>query len=436
MRSDGLPSGIRRRHARSCPAIETDNMDVCSCRPSYQAQAGPRRARQTRTWPTLTAAKSWKRDIDRAFERGELTAGRVPRLRDAAEDWLRKAEAGVSLARGDKPYRPSTLRGYRRALEQHLYPALGDHRLDRVTRGELNALVQTLQATGAAAQTVKNVIVPLRALYRNALDLEQVVGNPTVGMRVPAGSGRRMRVLAPADIEPLLGLLAPEDRALWATAVYAGLRRGELMALPWSEVDLAAGTITVRWSYDAPSRTTGLVKSIAGQDRKLPVIAALHDHLVLHRQRAGARPHGLVFARGQLAGANRGHRGPLEAPFSDSTVGQRARKRWIDAGFAPVTLHDCRHTFASLMIAASAQAGTFNPKLIQQLLGHASIQQTYDRYGHLFPGAEQEAAGHLDRFLEGVAAAASVPIPSVTSDAARAGDRQVCVQRGEVRRTR
>lgn len=435
-RGDGLPAGIRRRHARACPAIDSDDLGVCRCRPAYQAQAGPRRGRQTKTHSTLAAARSWKRDVERAFEAGELSGDRAPRLRAAGDVWLEKAEAGIALARGDKPYRPSTLRGYRRAMEQHLYPALGDHRLDAISRGELNQLVQELQATGAAAQTVKNVVVPLRALYRDALDLGHVVGNPTVGVRVPAGSGRRMRFLSPGEIVPLLDALAAEDRALWATAIYAGLRRGELMALPWSEVDLAAGTITVRWSYDAPSGTMGQVKSAAGQDRKVPVIAALHDHLVEHRQRAGARPRGLVFARGALAAANRGHRGPLDAPFSDSTVGQRARTRWTNVGVVPVTLHDCRHTFASLMIAASAAAGEFNPKLIQQLLGHASIQQTYDRYGHLFPGAEQEAGRHLDRFLEGVAAAADTPIPSVTSEIVAVGERPVCVPRGEVRRVR
>jgi integrase len=474
MASGDLPAGVRRRHARGCPAAATDDLAVCRCRPSYQAQAGPRRARLTRTLPTLAAARSWKRDTDRAFERGELTGRRAPTVRDAALAWLAAAEQGVALARGDQPYRPSTLRGYRRCMEAELFPVLGTRRLDRVARRDLGELVMALAARGLAASTIRNVVIPLRALYRHAIYLEQVTVNPTVGLKVPAGSGRRMNVLAPAEIPGALAALDRLDRPLWATAIFAGLRRGELMALRWCDVDLAAGVIRVELSYDPAGRRTGPVKSEAGQGRRIPVTGGLRDLLVEHRQRADARAHGLVFARGSLGGARRGHRGPPDGPFSDQAVGERARRAWARAGVRPVGLHDCRHTFASLAIAAMAQAGTFNPKAIQSMLGHASIQQTYDRYGHLFPGAEEEAGRMLDRFLTGstgageLAAAAArlvgllddadpqatLPmvtdlqgqlaswldrwsaLPSVTVAGAPSYDRQVVVQRADARRVR
>ena len=65
-------------------------------------------------------------------------------------------------------------------------------------------------------------------------------------------------------------------------------------------------------------------------------------------------------------------------PFVPSTVRTRARAAWKAAGLEPITLHECRHTFASLMIAAGE-----NPKAIQTFMGHATIQMTFDRYGHL-----------------------------------------------------
>ena len=399
---DVLPPGITRRHARSCPAYKTDDMDICRCRPSYPAVAGPRKARKTKTHRTLAAAKTWKRDMDRAFERGERTIERAPRLRDAAEAWLDAAEKGIALARGDKPYKPSTLRGYRRCMENELYRELGGDRLDAITRGRLNQFVQGLQARGLAAQTVKNVVIPLRALYRHAHDLDQVkvTINPTRGVRVPGGSGKRLRFATPEEIGPQLAALHEKDRPLWATAIYAGLRRGELMALRWADVDLAAGVIRVELNYDPGEKEMVETKSTAG-DRKVPICGALREHLLVHRQRAGARPTGLVFARASLGGHCR--RASRHEPFSDGTIGARAKKVWNNAGVRHLTLHDCRHTFASLMIAAMAAAGTFNPKTIQTMLGHASIQQTYDRYGHLFPGAEEEAARMLDDFLEGFA---------------------------------
>jgi integrase len=73
----------------------------------------------------------------------------------------------------------------------------------------------------------------------------------------------------------------------------------------------------------------------------------------------------------------------------------RARAVWIAADLQPITLHECRHTYASLMIAAGV-----NAKALSTYLGHASITVTLDRYGHLLPGNEREAAGRLDRYLD------------------------------------
>lgn len=400
----GLPPGIRRRHKSDCPTAATDDMEACRCPrgwPHYQAQAGPRAGRQTKTMHSLAAAKTWKRDVEQAYARGERFAHRPPRLREAAEAWLEGAMAGVILARGDKPYKPSTLRGYRRCLEVEVLPVFGSARLDEIKKGELSELVMSLSRRGVGASTVRNIVVPLRAVYRHAIDLDHVPAalNPTRGIRVPAGSGRRQRVAAAAEIERLLAALDLRDRPLWATAIYAGLRRGELMALRWADVDLAAGVIRVELNYDPGAKQMVSVKSLAGQDRKVPICAALRDELLAHRQRAGGRARGLVFARGSLAIAARGNNGAPHRPFGDQSVVQRANRMWAKAGVAPIGLHDCRHTFASLTIDAMAAAATFNPKLLQSVLGHASIQQTYDRYGHLFPGAERELGRMLDHLL-------------------------------------
>ena len=78
---------------------------------------------------------------------------------------------------------------------------------------------------------------------------------------------------------------------------------------------------------------------------------------------------------------------------------ERVRKRpltaWRRAGLAPIGLHECRHTFASLLIAAGV-----NAKAITAYLGHASIQTTFDLYGHLMPGNEDEAVALVDAYLE------------------------------------
>ncbi len=116
--------------------------------------------------------------------------------------------------------------------------------------------------------------------------------------------------------------------------------------------------------------------------RTVPIPSVLRGHLVEQRIRT-ADPDGRVFGAGSQ-------------PFSPTRVRDRAAKAWGRAECAPITLHEARHTFASLMIAAGV-----NAKALSTYMGHANIGITLDRYGHLMPGNEAEAAGLLDAYLEG-----------------------------------
>lgn len=82
--------------------------------------------------------------------------------------------------------------------------------------------------------------------------------------------------------------------------------------------------------------------------------------------------------------------------FNPTTITNRARTAWKATKLEGLTLHDCRHSYASLMIDAGA-----NPKALSTYMGHSSITITMDRYGHLMPGNESEAAERFDRYLDG-----------------------------------
>jgi integrase len=86
------------------------------------------------------------------------------------------------------------------------------------------------------------------------------------------------------------------------------------------------------------------------------------------------------------------------------TVNHRAQRTWRRAGLDPIGLHECRHTFASFMIAAGV-----NAKTLSVYMGHASVTITFDLYGHLMPGNEQEAARLLDAYLQRSTRAAGKP---------------------------
>jgi len=143
----------------------------------------------------------------------------------------------------------------------------------------------------------------------------------------------------------------------------------------------------VKRAWDPKSRVLVEPKTRAGT-RAVPIAAVLRAHLLEHRLRSG-RAEGLVFG------------GSGDVPFDASALAARAATAWRQAGLVPITLHEARHTFASLMIAAGV-----NAKALSTYMGHSSVTITLDRYGHLFPGNESEAAGLLDAYLDGAQAAA------------------------------
>jgi len=97
--------------------------------------------------------------------------------------------------------------------------------------GTLRAPSKVTLRQGSGASTIRNTIVPLQAIFRRALSRNGITVNPALGLELPAVTGRRERMPDPAEAERLLEALPDADRPLWATAMYAGLRRGELLAL-------------------------------------------------------------------------------------------------------------------------------------------------------------------------------------------------------------
>jgi integrase len=264
--------GITERHARSCTA------SPCTCTPTFKAQVFDARVgkRITKTFSTITAARQWRQDAASAIRAGTLTADRGPTVQDAAEGWLTVARAGVARNRSGEPYKPSALRGYEQNLRKRVLPVLGHERLREVTLPQLQRLVDRLAAEGHAPATITATITPLRAIYRRARQLGDVHTNPMSGISVPSVNRRQERFATVEQIEAMLAqLAATKDRALWATAIYAGLRRGELMALRREDIDLAAGVIHVRRGWD---QEVGEVtpKSAQGR-RRVPIPAALRQ---------------------------------------------------------------------------------------------------------------------------------------------------------------
>ena len=352
---------------------------------TYRGTARDKRTgRQLRgPWtPNLAEARAWRVDALARLQDGRLSGNRGPTVRETATEFIEGIRTGAVCNRSGHAYKPSAIRGYERELRGRIVPAFGASRLGELTLPDVQRWADTLAAEGLAPSTVRNVVTALRALYGWALPRGMAQANPTAGLRLPTGGQSRDRIASPAEASRLIAALPPRDQAALGLAVYGGLRLGEVLALEWSAIDLSARTLRVVRSWDHGAHEFVAPKSKAGT-RAVPILdrlaLLLSDHRVLTNQGDG-----LLFP-GRAA----------EAPVSHNALRDRMARAWEAASLEPLGFHEARHTFASCMIGAGV-----NAKALSTYMGHGAIAITFDRYGHMMPGSEEEARGLADAYLE------------------------------------
>lgn len=422
MRKKPTHTGIRVRHSRGCPK-GADEKATCRCSPTYEAWAFDRRApvigkdgehardangkprygvKLRKSFPTLAAAKSWRADSVSAMGKGALRVQTRMTLRDAGDAWIEGAKARQILTRSGHPYKPSAIRGYEADLKKYVYDDLGALRLAEIRRADVQALVDRLVGKGLSGSKVRNALMPLRAIIRYALERDDLHVNPCANLRLPAIGGTRDRVATPEEASALLAVLPEDERALWATAFYGGLRRGELRALAVEHVDLKAQTIRVERSWD---ESAGFIdpKSAKGT-RVVPIPGTLKTYLAEHLARTGRRGDDLIFGRTASAPfvATGVRKRALAAwashwacgcKIAASATGEKACRQHKVGRFTPIGLHEARHTYVSLMFCAGVPL-----EAIGDLVGHAGTYVT-ERYRHLLPDSGSVAAAKLDAYL-------------------------------------
>jgi integrase len=375
-----MAKGIEERHARSC---RTRNGGRCDCEPSYRADVwdGRRRKRIRRTFTDRAEAASWRRDALVAVRRGRTPqVGSTVTVREAWAEWKRLAETGVVRTRKGAEFKPATVRTYDQHLRMRVFDVHGDEPMADLSRIDWQTLVDDLLGDGSAPATVGATMAAVAVLYRHEVSRGRLKDNPLRGLEVPTPDNNgRERFASPTEAAKLLAALPVGDRAVWGTAFYAGLRCGELQALRCCDVRLSDGVIDVQRGWD---RREGPQPTKSRNRRRPPIASVLNKLLAAELLRTGRRDEDLVFGSSELH------------PFSPQALQYRADKAWKAAKLERLTLHDCRHTYASLMIAAGV-----NPKALSTYMGHSSVTITLDRYGHLFPGNEAEAAELLDSYL-------------------------------------
>jgi integrase len=355
----------------------------------YSDQLGHR---HLKTFTRKRDADAYHSQVAVDIRKGIHTAeSRSITVAEAGELWLKSREAaGVER---------TTLLGYREHLNVHITPLIGDTKLSALTVPFVREFEDRLRQDRSPAM-VRKILVSLSGVLADAQDRGLVAQN-VVRNRRPRnakGEARQKRRLeagrdipTPNEVRSIIaGLAGGVARPLLLTAIFTGLRASELRGLHWADVDLAHSVLHVRQRADRFGML-GAPKSSAGQ-RSVPLLPMVVNAL---KEWKLACPHGasdLVFP----------HKG---RPYPRLTIiGQIWHPVQIAAGVVAKSgsakypgLHALRHFYASWCINRRADGGLELPlKVVQSRLGHASIQMTADRYGHLFPrtddGAEMAAA--------------------------------------------
>lgn len=298
--------------------------------------------------------------------RGETLSAQSKTLAEAASIWLPTK----------RDIRPATRRGYEWALRSYTLPRLGALKVGAVNADRLAAFIRQLEAEGLSPSSVHAVLMPLAQIMKFAVRKGWAMQNPFTLLtrdERPRTPQHRVRALQPDEIRRLLSaaeVLGARPAAkrdygvVTRTALFTGLRIGELLGLTWNRVDLKEGVLRVRQQLGDRSELVDLKTEAAVRD--LVLAASLVDMLRQHRV-------------SQLA---LGKAGPGERVFPHSEHSMYAafrRLREIARLGPDVTWHTLRHTFASLAIRARVDT-----VFLSRQLGHASPDITLRIYVHEF----------------------------------------------------
>ncbi len=297
---------------------------------------------------------------------------------------------------------PRTVEGYESLIRQHLVPGLGRVALTQLKPEHIQRYYSETLLNGRRAgkpgalslTTLSHHHTCLHRALKMAVKWGLLIHNPTDSVTPPRPAHREIQTMSEDDVQALLRAAEKSDYyALFFLALGTGMRRSELLALRWCDVDLDLAKVSVSRSlhhllngsvvFRQPKTARGR-RMIALPPSACLVLKRHRDDQAIGKSADGVRLTGEDLVFSHVDGA------PL-LPDTVSRVWLKAVKR---AGLKNFRFHDARHSHASLMLKQNV-----HPKIVQERLGHATISTTLDLYSHVMPGMQEKAALGFDSVL-------------------------------------
>ncbi|HWZ30751.1 MAG TPA: tyrosine-type recombinase/integrase [Bryobacteraceae bacterium] len=282
---------------------------------------------------------------------------------------------------------------YEALLRLHIRPVLGTRPLGAIVQFDIQSVYARMFDRGLSARTIEYTNAVLQSAFRQAVRWKMLIEDPCVGVDLPRMKRREMEALSVEECRRFLAAARETEWfALYALALTTGMRPSEYLALKWGDIDWQRGAASVcrtiqhskaGWLFDDTKRKRSR-RVVKLQNFVLKALTDLRKPQPLADDTGCQVGHDLIFRTG------------TGSPLRQRNVKREFRRLLEAAGIRPIRLYDLRHTAATLAVAAGVSV-----KVISDQLGHASISFTLERYSHVLPSIQDEAAARVERMLMG-----------------------------------
>lgn len=336
------------------------------------------------------------RRLRREYDAGHLVApGNRMTVGEFLDYWVAELLPGT--------VKPTTEASYADMTRRHIKPALGHVELAKLSRDHVRRFVRQLARTKSSRRGTETTLSPrtvqyVHSILRRALEdarREELVGRNVAREVAPPRFDRTEFVpLSPAEARTFL-TAAADDRlyAVYVLALVLGMRRGEVLGLRWSAVDLDRGTLRVQTSLQRVGAKLAFSSPKTRRSRRaIPLPRAVVKVLREHRERQSAERAGAeVWADNDLVFTT-----SIGTPVEPRNLSRHFELLRERAGVRKVRFHDLRHSCASLLFDLGVPL-----RMVMEILGHSQISTTSDIYTHVMPAQYREVADALDGWLDG-----------------------------------
>jgi integrase len=350
------------------------------------------------SWKTFGLRKDAESYLDKKSEKirqGEREPKKIL-FSEFAKEWLEKYSRNVG------GLKDSTVYSYFRIIETYLLPFFSDCRVHKIDAAFIEGDFKPTLPASISAKTQRNILIVLRSMLRSALDWGYTnlipfdKNDPRSCVKLPRYKREQKgRGLTEKEIEKLLNNCFDQAYPIVATAIFTGMRAGELFALKWADIDFKRLQIHVKrsiywrrgefWKEKDQSGFVFSKPKTKASIRSIDIGPELKKILLEHKIGSLSNPLGLVFVNSE------------GNPIEETNFVKRMFSPAVTAaGLGKVRFHDLRHTFGSLKIKQGE-----NVKYVQVQMGHSGIQVTMDTYAHLLDKSNPSAAAKTEELIFG-----------------------------------